>query len=121
MTMTTFLRAVPDYETASKAFHSFNAKDAKGRTIGSIIIIYECEVVEVENGYNWKSGATLRDGTPVEAGMTVYRLYRQASRNGHSYGATQSSEYYATREAAEDRAKVYLAQAAKRAIKISQK
>ena len=119
--MTTMLRAVPNYETASKAFHSFNAKDAKGRTIGSIIIIYECEVIEVENGYNWKSGAALHDGTPVEAGMTIYRLYRQASRDGYSYGASQTNQYYGTREAAEARAKVYLTQAAKRALKIAAK
>ena len=117
----TLYTAIPDYETATKAFHSFGVKDAKGRAIGSLIIIYECEVVETENGYRWKAGQALRDGTPVTAGMTVYRLYRQATRNGHSYGATQTSEYYGTREAAEARAKVYLAHAAKRAIKISQK
>lgn len=119
--MTSLLSAQPNYETASKAFHSFNAKDAKGRTIGSIIIIYECEVVETETCYNWKSGAALRDGTPVVAGMTVYRLYRQASRNGHSYGASQTNEYYGSREAAEARAAHYLVHAKKRAQKIAAK
>ncbi len=119
----TYFDADIDYETIETQFHSFNVQDAKGRTIGSIIAIYKGVIIEADTTrcFRWRDGGKLADGTPVVAGMPVYRLYRQASRNGHSYGASQTIKFYATREAADAAAAHYLKHAAKRAEKLAAK
>lgn len=91
---------------------SFNVKDRLGRTIGAHVSLSNAadEKITSTGELTWSAKKALDEGKP-------FRLNVSATRNGHHYGASQSSQYFATEA---DRAKAvanYFKAAEKRAAK----
>lgn len=87
----------------------FGFKDSKGRALGAVIVTGECHYVDDANDErNWYS--------MVKPGHYFY-LYTQATRDGKTFGASQSRSYFKTTVSREFAITAYLKGAAKRAAK----
>lgn len=84
----------------------FGIQDARKRTIGAMLITWEADFIESEPpAFTWY---TLEPGH-------YYALRVHATRNGKSYGATQSNQYFKTAAERSTAIDKYLASAQQRA------
>jgi hypothetical protein len=90
----------------TKSFCDFPSRDAKGRTIGAHIYRFDAEHVVSDDG--------LRNHYIFPAGR-YFGFKPQATRNGASYGAAQSTQLFNTVEEREAAIADYLKNAMKRA------
>lgn len=110
-------RQVGDHQNVSHTDHDFGHLDAKWRTIGARVTTWEqdMEAVTEEEATAW------RWGWYAVAPGHWYIFCPHATRNGATYGALQSTQWFTT-AAERDRAIAkYLKGAAKRAEKIGSK
>lgn len=100
-----------DVKTATVE-RTFDAKDSKGRVLGSIVWMGTSEVAEQKN----PNGCYYR----VEAsaiGTTQFFMEPHALRNGEQFGALQRRRYFPTIEARDAAVAAYFLNAEKRATR----
>lgn len=115
--MTTAVVIATETARVSK-HHDFEIKDAKGRTIGAFVTTwhrdYAPRTAEHSSYYPNADGM-------IKPGVRYRMVQVHASRNGTSYGASQSAQLFESDEAAAAYVAKYLEKAKKRALKAASK
>lgn len=84
------IRDKVEISSATKRWHHpYACRDSKNREIGSLVKIGEVEVYERERQDKWECGYSYKPGR-------YFTAWVQAARDGKSYGASQSGEWFTT-------------------------
>lgn len=104
-----------DYASVQTRRADYNARDSKGRQIGSLIECVTALYVASDEGGLASRG--ILDGRIVNVPGTFFEYRAWATRNGLPYGATQAWRAFRTKEERDKAIETYVAGAQRRANK----